>query len=179
MFFDGWNDIGRIVLVGVLSYAALVVLLRVSGKRTLSKMNSFDFVVTIAFGSTLAAIMLNRSISLSEGVTALALLVILQYAVTWLSVRSKFVERIVKDEPTLLLFHGQPLEFAMRKERVSLDEMQAAVRSEGLEDFSCVAAVILETDGKLSIIPGGRREAGRVLKEQSPPDASWQRVKPD
>ncbi len=51
MFFDDWFGIVRILIVGVLAYAALIIFLRVSGKRTLSKWNAFDFVVTIALGS--------------------------------------------------------------------------------------------------------------------------------
>lgn len=75
-------------MLGVLSYTALVVLLRTSGKRTLSKMDAFDFVVTIALGSTLASVMLSKNTSWAQGVVAFGLLITLQYAVTWLSVRS-------------------------------------------------------------------------------------------
>ncbi len=55
MFFDGWDDIYRILIVGVSSYAGIVFLLRISGKRTLAKWNSFDFIVTIALGSVVAS----------------------------------------------------------------------------------------------------------------------------
>ena len=54
MFFDSWAGLGRVLVVGVLAYSALVLLLRISGKRTLTKMNAFDLVVTVALGSTLA-----------------------------------------------------------------------------------------------------------------------------
>ena len=52
LFFNSWNDLGRVLVLGVLGYVSLVLLLRVSGNRTLSKLNAFDFVVTIALGST-------------------------------------------------------------------------------------------------------------------------------
>jgi uncharacterized membrane protein YcaP (DUF421 family) len=72
MWFDSWSDILRVVLAGSAAYAWLVALLRVSGKRTLAKLNAFDLVVTVAFGSTLATILLSSDVSWSEGAAALA-----------------------------------------------------------------------------------------------------------
>lgn len=89
MFFDSWTGLGRVIVVGTAAYVILVFMLRVSGKRTLSKLNAFDFVVTVALGSTLATILLSKDVALAEGVLALALLVFLQMGITWLSVRSE------------------------------------------------------------------------------------------
>src|SRR5919106_4441321 len=88
MLFDSWAGLGRVLLVGTLAYAALVLLLRISGKRTLTKLNAFDLAVTVALGSTLATVLLSSSVALAEGVLALGLLISLQYLITWLSVRS-------------------------------------------------------------------------------------------
>ncbi len=90
MFFDDWFGLIRILIVGVLAYASLVVCLLVSGKRTLSKWNAFDFVVTIALGSTLASVIVSRDVVLIEGVVAFALLIGLQFVITRLSVRFDF-----------------------------------------------------------------------------------------
>ncbi|CAM3531759.1 DUF421 domain-containing protein [Paracoccus nototheniae] len=95
IFFDNWPSLLRIPLVGLLAYMALIIMLRASGKRTLSKMNAFDLVVTVALGSTLSTILLNASIPLLEGILALAPRVSLQYAITWLSVRSARVFRVL------------------------------------------------------------------------------------
>ena len=84
-FFSSWTSIARVLLVGVAAYAGL--LLRVSGKRTLTKMNTFDLVVTVALGSTLATVLLTKSVALADGLAAFALLIFLQYGLTWLSVR--------------------------------------------------------------------------------------------
>ena len=67
MFFDDWNGLLRTLVVGILAYIAIVVLLRVTGKRTLSKMNAFDFIVTVALGSTLATVLLSQDVALAEG----------------------------------------------------------------------------------------------------------------
>ncbi|HMQ30988.1 MAG TPA: DUF421 domain-containing protein [Chloroflexaceae bacterium] len=153
MFFDGWQGIWRTALVGVLAYLALVVLLRVSGKRTLSKMNAFDLIVTVALGSTLATILLSADVALAEGVTAFAVLIVLQYAIAWLSVRSQTVSNLVKSEPALLVYRGRILPDALRRERVVDKEVWAAVRAEGIADLAHVEAVVLETDGTFTVVP--------------------------
>jgi len=152
MFFDSWAGLGRVVVVGVCAYAALVLLLRVSGKRTLSKMNAFDLVVTVALGSTFATVLLSKDVALAEGVLAFALLICLQFAVAWLSVRSKAVAELVKSEPALLLFQGRFLSDALRRERVTEDEVRAAVRSQGIGSLEDVDAVVLETDGTVTVL---------------------------
>lgn len=159
MFFDSWADLMRIVLIGTLSYAALVVLLRVSGKRTLSKMNVFDFVVTIAIGSTLATIFLSRDVALADGVAALALLVMLQWIVAWMGARSGWFRDLVKARPRLLFEDGHMIESALIDERVAPEEVYAAVRAAGRSSLEDVAAVVLETDGTFSVI--GASASGR------------------
>lgn len=156
ILFDSWQGVLRVLVVGSAAYVTLVAMLRVSGKRTLSKMNAFDLVVTVALGSTLATVLLSREVPLAEGVAGLALLVCLQYTITWLSVRSDEVQRVVKSEPTLLVKDGNPLAAAMRAQRVTREEVDAALRQHGLSDIGQVACVVLETDGSLSIVAMGR-----------------------
>lgn len=151
MFFDGWQGMIRVVVVGGVSYAALVLLLRVSGKRTLAKLNAFDLVVTVALGSTLATVLLSSRVALVEGITALALLVGLQYLVAWTSTRSRGMQRLVSSEPALVYRNGF-LPDAMRRERITSAEMRQAARAQGHADLSEVAAVVLETDGSLSVL---------------------------
>lgn len=152
LFFDGWADIVRTAVVGVLSYVALVVLLRISGKRTLSKMNIFDWVVTVAFGSTLATVLLSSTVSVAEATFAFAVLIGLQYVVTKLSVHTSWVRKLVTGEPTMLLYRGEMLREAMKRERVTEEEILAAVRLAGLSDLEAIEAVVLETDGALSVV---------------------------
>lgn len=152
MFFNDWFGLWRVLIVGTLAYFALVLVLRVSGKRTLSKMNAFDFVVTVALGSTLATILLSKDVALAEGVVAFALLIYLQYAITWLSVRSGWVRGLVKAEPSLLFFNGRFLDEAMQRERVTEEEIRASVRSQGLAEMEDAMAVVLETDGSMTVM---------------------------
>lgn len=151
MWFDTWTDLGRVLIVGPLAYAALVAVLRISGARSLSKLNAFDLVVTVALGSTLATVLLNGSVSLAEGVLGLVVLVLLQYLVSRLSLRWRGVERLVKSEPVLLYGHGL-LRGPMRRARVTEAELQQAARSAGRKSLEEVAAIVLETDGTFSVL---------------------------
>ena len=152
MFFNGWESLLRTLVVGVLAYIVLVMFLRISGKRTLSKMNAFDLVVTVALGSTLATVLLTKSVALAEGALAFALLIALQFAVTWTSVRARWIRQLVTGEPSMLLYRGEILRGALRQARVTEDELLAAVRSAGLASLSKAEAVVLETDGSFSVV---------------------------
>lgn len=156
-FYADAAGLMRVALVAALAYVTLILLLRVTGKRTLSKMNAFDLVVTIALGSTLATTILSKDVALLEGAIAFAVLIGLQYLVTWTSVRSKRLESWVKSEPSLLFHDGAFLDRTMRKERVTEDEVRAAMRQAGHDDPQSVRSVVIETDSSLSVIAGDER----------------------
>ena len=159
LVFDDWAGIGRVVVVGLCAYAALIAMLRVSGKRTLAKLNAFDLVVTVALGSTLASILLS-GVPLAEGVTALALLIAMQFGVAFLSVRSRAFAKAVRSEPMLLVRDGVPCCSALRAARVTEAELSTVLRGAGQGDPTTVSAVILESDGSFSVLPQGAAETG-------------------
>jgi uncharacterized membrane protein YcaP (DUF421 family) len=160
MFFESWWRLAVLVFATTVGYAALVLSLRLSGKRTLSKLNAFDFVVTVALGSLLATVSLSREIPLAEGVAALALVVLLQFVVTAASLRSRRIRRLVRSSPRAIVAHGRVLDDAMREERITIEELGEAVRKEGHGSFAELDYVVLETDGTLSVIrDGGDRTA--------------------
>lgn len=163
IFFSGWEALFRTGLIGVLAYVSLIFLLRISGRRTLSKMNAFDLIVTVALGSTLATILLSKDVALAEGTLALALLIGVQFIVTWTSVRIPWVRRIVTGEPALLFYQGTMLRKALLSARVTEDEVHSAVRSAGLAALDDVEAVVLETDGSFSVIQQGSGSAKSSL----------------
>jgi uncharacterized membrane protein YcaP (DUF421 family) len=154
IFFNNWSELLRTGVIGVLAYINLVILLRITGKRTLSKMNAFDFVVTISLGSTLATILLNKDVSLAQGTLALGLLVGLQFVISWASVRTTWVKQLVTGEPMLILYRGKSLGDSLRRTRVTEDEVRAAVRAAGMAALTDADAVVLETDGSFSVISG-------------------------
>lgn len=147
-----WNSAVVTLLAAMVVYSMLVSLLRVSGKRSIGKWNAFDLIVTVALGSTLATVILSRDVPILTGLTALVALLALQYLISWVSVRSRSLQRLVRARPTLMVRDGRLLEQAMKKERVTDTDILAAVRQRGPGDLRDVAAVVLETDGSLTVL---------------------------
>lgn len=169
MWFDDWNGIARVLMVGSAAYAALVILLRISGKRTLTKLNAFDLVVTVALGSCLATVLLSKDVAALEALAAFVVLVGGQFVLTWLSVRSNHVRRIIKSEPRVILWQGQALPHALRAERITQDELNAAIRGHGLSCARDAAAVVLETDGSLHVLTQARHGDSAIRSVQGVP----------
>ncbi len=165
MFFNNWESLQHTLIVGTLGYIGIIVLMRISGKRTLSKWNSFDFIVTIAFGSMLASLMLSKDTSLVQGLLGIGMLVFFQYIITWISVRSNIFQGWVKGEPTLLLFQGELQHHALRHQRVTEGEVLGALRTNGLAELEEAEAVILETDGSFSVIKKRKETSASALTD--------------
>ncbi len=157
------SDLLSVLVTASLAYLWMVLLLRVSGKRTLAQLNAFDFIVTVALGSILASVALSESVAWTEGALALAVFAALQFVVAWLSTRSKRMRSALTSKPTVLLEDGTMIHAALLRERIDEDSVRAAIRSSGIGGLESVAAVVLETDGTLSVISRNQRGSGNAL----------------
>jgi len=171
-FFESWYIVGRTVTLSVIGFAALITLLRVSGKRTLSKLNVFDFVFVVAVGSVFAATIISKDVSLVEGIAALATLIGIQVILAELAARSPIAERIINGEPALLLSHGKFVPRALKKERITEEEVRAAIRAKGLTRVEDVDAVVLENDGTLTVAWTSKKPGETSLVDAKLPDGS-------
>lgn len=152
MLFDSFYDLARVGIISVLAYGSLILVLRASGKRSLAKLNAFDLVVTVALGSTLATVLLSGDVAFLEGLAAFVMLAGLQWIVSRLSIRWPAFADAVRSQPRLLVENGQLRHEAMRAERVTVPEIEAAARGSGIGRIEDVGAMVLETDGSLSVI---------------------------
>ncbi|TDB68100.1 DUF421 domain-containing protein [Arundinibacter roseus] len=164
IFFDTWESLFRTFIITILAYVVLIFMLRSSGKRTLSKMNAFDFIVTIALGSSLATVALNKNVALIDGALAFFLLIYLQYALTWLSVRENKIKKLVTSQPSLLLYRGEFLPGALKKERITEEEVYVAARQKGITSTADIHAVVLETTGTLTVIAANETPNSDAMK---------------
>jgi uncharacterized membrane protein YcaP (DUF421 family) len=155
IFFDNWDSIFRTLIIGAIAYLALILMLRISGKRTLSQMKEFDFIVTVALGSTLATVLLSKDVTLASGTTALALLISLQYLLASISVRSKQFSKLISSEPTLIFYKGSFLVEALNKERVTEAEVRSVLRSQQVTKLEEIEAVVMESNGQFTVVRTG------------------------
>jgi uncharacterized membrane protein YcaP (DUF421 family) len=152
MLFDTLHGLARVLVLGVSGYASLVVLLRISGKRTLAKLNAFDLVVTVALGSTLATVVLSSDVALAEGILALVTLVGAQFVLAYFAARSGRTASAVKAKAVVVVWHGELLHDELRRERIAPEEIRQALRQHGIPSVDGAAAVVLESDGSLSVL---------------------------
>lgn len=156
--FDGWEGIIKICIAAPIMYVSVVAAIRIAGKRSTSQMNNFDWIVTVAIGSLTASGIILDSVSISEALLAIALLLGAQYLLTKGFIASGKLTKLAKASPTLLVYKGQFIQPAMEKERVRRSEVMAALRKQGLISVEEAQYVVLETNATFSVIPKDDRD---------------------
>ena len=152
MLLSNWETIWNTTIVGIITYLFLIIVLRVSGKRTLSQMNIYDFAVTVALGSILASTITSSDTSAMTGIFAFTLLVILQYIIAKLAVHFQPFNKLIKSEPTILFYKGRYDWENMKKQRITRDDLLQAVRQQQVSSTDDILAVIIEANGTLSVL---------------------------
>ncbi|AQX15282.1 hypothetical protein BCR15_00595 [Tessaracoccus lapidicaptus] len=165
MWFESWSILLRILLVGSATYLTLIALLRLTGKRTLSQLNAFDFIVTVSMGSVLATVLTSADTTWAQGITALGLLAALQFVAAFLASRWSPFRSVVTSRPAILLFDGDVRPDELARHRLTESELYQAVRMSGTGDLSQVKAVVLETNGTFSVITRDKYGEGSALQD--------------
>ncbi|MDO5454747.1 MAG: DUF421 domain-containing protein [Corynebacterium sp.] len=165
MFFDSWNSIARILIVGALAYLIMVAIVRVSGKRTLSQLNAFDLIVSVSMGSVLATTITSTDLTLVDGLVGFAVLAGMQYLVAWMSSKKPSARTVITANPTVLVRDGELLHDEIADNRLVESEILQAIRANGTGDVAEVRAVVLETDGTLSVITDANFGDGSALRD--------------
>ena len=152
LLFDGWKSIFRGALMCLLAYPFLIVLLRLFGKRTLSEISIFDFIITVTYGATLSSIVTSDQVSFADGAVILFMLTLLQYIVSRLSVNSQKFSDFIKASPTFLYHNNHFNEDLMKQKRLRIEDVRAKVRQQGISSFEKIEAIVLEGDGSISVV---------------------------
>ncbi|NES95664.1 MAG: DUF421 domain-containing protein [Desertifilum sp. SIO1I2] len=164
-FYGGFEPLIRIVVVGTLAYLSLLSLLRVFGKRTLAQLNAYDFIITIAIGSTFGRLITAKGVSLAESITAFLTLLFWQYLISWLTVRFPKFHQLMTADPSLLYFQGQFIRQAMREQRVTQTQLLAAVRENKIGSLREVEAIVMESGGTIAVIK--KASAGELTEDSA------------
>ena len=133
----------------------VVILVRVNGLRSFSKMTNFDFVMTVAVGSLLAgAGQATDWLEFLQVLVAMIALFVVQYVTARLRKASDRFETLMQNKPIVLMRDGEICESALIQTRVAKDDLIAKLREANVLEFSSVRAVILETTGDISVLHG-------------------------
>ncbi|NBC17254.1 MAG: DUF421 domain-containing protein [Bacteroidetes bacterium] len=147
-----WMALGMVLMTTLGIYGSVVVLTRLGGLRSFSKMSSFDFAVTVAIGSVIASTVVAKDPPLLQGAMALAALYAVQLGVAALRARSTTVQRLVDNEPLLLMAGTRILHDNLRRAQVTEADLRAKLREANVIDLEQVRAVVQETTGDVSVL---------------------------
>lgn len=154
----------EIVLRGVLVYLALLVLLRLSGKRTVGQFTPFDLLVLVLLGDAVQNAMIAQEESFTGGLILVVTLLVLNWLVGFVTARSKRIDRLLEGSPVLLARNGVLYEPVLRRSNLSLAEFKESMRKHGCTRMEDVRLAVLESDGAISIVPMDDQ------KHQAPPE---------
>lgn len=152
LFFDSIDALVRIILTAVMVYVLVVVTTKISGKRSTSQLNNFDWIVTVMIGSLGASTILLKDTPFIEGAVSIMTLYLLQFLVTKYASGSSAFSSVILSEPRIVFYQGQYLPDAMRAERLTHQELESAMRAEDIKNLDDIEAIVFESDATLSII---------------------------
>ncbi len=145
------TSIIAIILTAAGIYIATILFTRLAGKRSFSKMSSFDFAMTVAIGSILATTILSKSVSLLQGIVGLASVYVLQILVA-VCRRFKFVQKMIDNQPLLLMDREKILHENLKKARVTETDLYSKLREANVLELSQIRAVVFESTGDISVL---------------------------
>lgn len=143
---------GEILFRTAMSFIALLVLTRLLGKKQVGHLTFFNYVTGITFGSTTAEIIVNREITLLQGISSLVLWSLMAFILAWIGLRSVRSREFLDGQPTILVKQGQILEGALAKQHLNIDDLSMLLRNKDVFSPEEVEFAILEPDGRLSVL---------------------------
>jgi uncharacterized membrane protein YcaP (DUF421 family) len=138
----------------VVIYLFLCVSIRVSGKRQVGQMTPFDLVFLLIIANVVQNAVIGNDNSVGGGIIGASAILLLNWGITEVTFRYKKARRLLEGEPVILVHNGKILHANMARERISMDELMAALRDSGLTDPLHVRAAILEETGRISVVAG-------------------------
>lgn len=143
-----WEKVIRAAAV----YLFLLIAFRLTGKRQVGQMTTFDLVVVLVISNVLQNAMIGPDNSVLGGLIGATVILIVNFLIAELALRSRRAERILEHEPTVLIVNGKIVERNLRKELVSTADLHSALRKDGVISAEDVKLAVLEPNGTISII---------------------------
>jgi uncharacterized membrane protein YcaP (DUF421 family) len=142
------------VLRAAAIYFFMLFLFRIAGKRSVTEMSSFEFVLLLIVGEATQQAILGKDYSVTNAFLVIATLIAINIGLSLLKLRSHHAKRLFDGTPLVIVEHGRPLKDLMKKVRVVEDDIMAAAREfQGLERMDQIKFAVLETSGIISIVP--------------------------
>lgn len=148
-----WEESALVVVSTIAVFASVIVYIRMAGLRSLAKMSSFDFAMTIAVGSLIGSTASSSSVTLANGLLAIAVLFLAQVVIAT-GRRRVGLGKVVDNQPIVLMIGTEMLDENLRRTRLTRDDLWAKIRQANVLDPSTIQAVVMETTGDVSVLHG-------------------------
>jgi uncharacterized membrane protein YcaP (DUF421 family) len=153
------NDMWGLLIRIIVFYFAVMVSMRLMGKREIGKLSIFDLIVSIMIAEVSANSLISVDDDMAEGLTIIGMLVVLQIIMSYITLKSITVRSLFEGQPTLIIANGKIRDGEMRRTRYSLSDLMTQLREKDIASIADVEFAILETTGKLSVFPKAERRA--------------------
>jgi uncharacterized membrane protein YcaP (DUF421 family) len=149
-----------LLLRSLFAYLLILLVMRLMGKREIGKLSVFDLAVFVMIADLAVIIIEDTRVPLIKGLIPIATLLLGQLTLSYLSLKSTRLRQLVDGQPSILIKNGRIMEEEMAKQRYNLDDLMTQLREKNISDIADVEFAILETSGKLSVIPRTSVEEG-------------------
>ncbi|HVE71781.1 MAG TPA: YetF domain-containing protein [Thermoanaerobaculia bacterium] len=146
-----WQELGLTAARALLVYAAMLLVIRLLGKRTIGNFTAFDLLIALMLGEVVDEIIYG-DVTLLQGFTAIMVVALAKYVTSWLTYWDHGLNRFFEGKPTELVRNGEIVRRGLRHELMNEKEVMAALRLQGVTDLREVKLAMLEVDGLLSVI---------------------------
>lgn len=145
------------VLFTAVGYFLALFVCRIVGRKMISQMTFFDYVIGVSIGSVIANIAISSGVPKASAITALITLGILTLVLDFLHIKSFIVRKIVDSEPVVVIENGKLVNQNMSRERFTINELLMQLREKNIFNIADVEFAVLETDGNLSVLPKSQK----------------------
>jgi len=155
-FFDiKWMEVLDVIIRALVSLTALFLVTKLLGKKQVSQLSLFDYVIGISIGNFAAEMTINTDSQYLNGLTAIIVFGIIAYLVSYLTMKSIKLRRFFIGTPTILIQNGKIIENNLKKSKFDINDLLEECRGNGYFDLNKIEYALLEANGKLSVLPKG------------------------
>lgn len=141
-----------VIIRSSIIYLCIVLGIRLFGKREIAQLSIIDLVFILLISNAVQNAMVGDNTTVWGGIIAGGTLFILHYLLQTLFFKSRKLSELIQGDPIMLIYSGKVLHKHLTKAKISMDELEAAVREHGVQSIADVNLAVLETDGNISVL---------------------------
>jgi len=149
-----------LVIRAVVIFFFIFLVTRVAGRRELGTLQPFDLILLVVLGDLVQQGITQSDESVTGTLTVVSTIALLSVAVSWVSFRFRRLRPVTEGEPIVLVQDGRPIEHNLRRERITIDDIEEEARAAQIGSLAELEWAILEDDGKISCLPRRQKDGG-------------------